>query len=57
MKIASYAHECATANPSLHAGVFKQTYYNLIDHMMEWPEIITLVQTEQNKKNIEKRLS
>ena len=57
MKIASYAHECATANPSLQAGVFKDCYYNLINHMMEWPEIITLVQTEQNKKNIEKRLS
>jgi hypothetical protein len=57
MRVASYAHECATANPTLQSGVFKDCYYNLIDHMMSWPEIITLVQTTQNKENIEKRLS
>lgn len=49
IKIASYAHECASINPSLGEGVFKDSYYALIDHMMFWPEITTLLQTEQNK--------
>lgn len=56
MKVVSYAHECATANPELKEGVFKDCYYDLIDHMMSWPEITTLVQTDQNKTNIENRL-
>lgn len=56
IKIVSYAHECATANPSLKEGVFKDCYYNLIDKMMQWPEITTLVQTLQNKQNIESRV-
>lgn len=49
IKIASYAHECASINPTLGEGVFKDSYYSLIDHMMFWPEITTLIQTEQNK--------
>jgi hypothetical protein len=56
IKVVTYAHECATANPSLKEGVFKDTYYDMIDEMMFDTDIITLVQTEQNKKNIEKRL-
>lgn len=49
IKMVSYAHECASINPDLGAGVFKDCYYNLIDKMMFWPEITTLVQTDQNK--------
>lgn len=57
IKVVTYAHECATANPSLNEGVFKQTYYDAIDEMMFDSDIITLVQTEQNKKNITDRLT
>ena len=56
IKVVTYAHECATANPSLKEGVFKDTYYDMIDEMMFDEDIVTLVQTEQNRKNIEKRL-
>ena len=56
IKVVTYAHECVTVNPKLAEGVFKQTYYDLIDEMMFDEEIITLVQTEQNKKNIKERL-
>jgi glycosyltransferase involved in cell wall biosynthesis len=52
IKIASYAHECATVNPSLNAGVFKDCYYDFIDKMMFWPEVTTLIQTEQNKSKL-----
>ena len=52
MRIATYAHECASINPELGAGVFKDCYYNLIDKMMFWPEMVTLIQTEQNKTKL-----
>jgi glycosyltransferase involved in cell wall biosynthesis len=52
MKVASYAHECATVNPTLGEGVFKNCYYDLIDKMMFWPDITTLIQTEQNKTKL-----
>jgi glycosyltransferase involved in cell wall biosynthesis len=52
MRIASYAHECASINPELGAGVFKDCYYNLIDKMMFWPEMVTLIQTNQNKNKL-----
>jgi glycosyltransferase involved in cell wall biosynthesis len=51
IKIASYAHECASINPELKEGVFKDCYYNLIEQMMYFP-ITTLIQTEQNKSKI-----
>ena len=49
--VTSYAHECASINPELGAGVFKDCYYNLIEQMMYFP-ITTLIQTEQNKAKI-----
>jgi glycosyltransferase involved in cell wall biosynthesis len=49
--VTSYAHECASINPELGAGVFKDCYYNLIEQMMYFP-ITTLIQTEQNKQKI-----
>jgi glycosyltransferase involved in cell wall biosynthesis len=49
--VTSYAHECASINPELGAGVFKDCYYNLIEQMMYFP-ITTLLQTEQNKAKI-----
>ena len=52
MKIASYAHECQSINPELGAGVFKDCYYDLIDKMMFWPQVTTLIQTEQNKSKL-----
>jgi glycosyltransferase involved in cell wall biosynthesis len=52
IKIASYVHECATINPELKSGVFKDCYYDLINKMMFWPEITTLVQTDQNKNKL-----
>lgn len=52
MRIASYAHECASINPELKEGVFKDCYYDLIDKMMFWPEVTTLIQTEQNKTKL-----
>lgn len=51
MKIASYAHECASINPELKEGVFKDCYYDLIEQMMYFP-ITTLLQTNQNKNKI-----
>lgn len=48
MRITSYAHECASINPELGAGVFKDCYYNLIEQMTYFP-IRTLVQTKQNE--------
>jgi glycosyltransferase involved in cell wall biosynthesis len=50
--VTSYAHECHSINPELKEGVFKDCYYTLIDKMMFWPEIVTLVQTEQNKSKL-----
>jgi hypothetical protein len=52
IKITSYAHECTSINPSLGAGVFKDCYYDLIDKMMFWPEMTTLIQTDQNKTKL-----
>jgi hypothetical protein len=52
MKVASYAHECQSINPELGAGVFKDCYYDLIDKMMFWPQVTTLIQTEQNKSKL-----
>ena len=52
IKIASYAHECASINPELGAGVFKDCYYDFIDKMMFWPEVTTLIQTDQNKTKL-----
>lgn len=57
MKIASYAHECASINPTLAAGVFKDCYYDLIDKMMTWPNVVTLIQTNQNKEKLEERFN
>jgi hypothetical protein len=55
MRITSYAHECATINPELKEGVFKDCYYELIDKMMLWNDVTTLIQTEQNKQKLESR--
>lgn len=55
MKIAHYAHECASINPTLKEGVFKDCYYDLIDKIMSWSEITTLVQTEKNKEKLHNR--
>jgi len=55
MRVTSYAHECASINPELGAGVFKDCYYNLIDKMMFWPEITTLIQTKQNKEKLKEK--
>jgi len=51
MRVASYAHECASINPELGAGVFKDCYYNLIEQMMYFP-ITTLIQTKQNQAKL-----
>jgi glycosyltransferase involved in cell wall biosynthesis len=51
MKVTSYAHECASINPELGAGVFKDCYYNLIEQMMYFP-ITTLIQTKQNEAKL-----
>jgi len=53
--IATYAHECASINPELKSGVFKNCYYDLIDKMMFWPEMQTLIQTEQNQEKLTER--
>lgn len=53
MRVATYAHECASINPELKSGVFKDCYYDLIEKQMQWPEITTLIQTEQNKEKLE----
>ena len=55
MRVTSYAHECASINPELGAGVFKDCYYNLIDKMMFWPEMTTLIQTKQNKEKLKEK--
>jgi len=55
--VASYAHECASINPELKEGVFRECYYTLIDKMMFWPEMTTLIQTEQNKQKLISRLN
>ena len=47
MTVASYAHECASINPELGAGVFKDCYYNLVELMMRAP-MTTLIQTPSN---------
>jgi len=54
--VTSYAHECASINPELGEGVFKDCYYNLIEKMMFWPDLLTLIQTEQNKQKLDERL-
>lgn len=51
MKVTSYAHECASINPELGEGVFKDCYYDLIERMMYFP-ILTLIQTEKNKDKL-----
>ena len=51
MRVTSYAHECASINPELGAGVFKDCYYNLIEQMMYFP-IKTLIQTKQNEAKL-----
>lgn len=51
MRVTSFAHECASINPELGAGVFKDCYYNLIEQMMYFP-ITTLIQTNQNKSKL-----
>jgi glycosyltransferase involved in cell wall biosynthesis len=51
MHVTSYLHECASINPELGEGVFKDCYYNLIEQMMYIP-ITTLIQTEKNKEKI-----
>ena len=48
MRVASYAHECASINPELGEGVFKNCYYDLVERMMFFPDITTLIQTRQN---------
>ena len=53
IKVASYAHECASINPELSAGVFKDCYYDLIEKMMYFP-ITTLIQTQQNYDKLQK---
>lgn len=55
IKVVSYAHECASINPELGAGVFKECYYNLIDKMMFWPEMNTLIQTDQNQEKLNEK--
>ena len=52
-RLATYAHECATINPELKEGVFKDSYYDLIQSMMTFPDIITLIQTNQNLDKLE----
>ena len=51
VQVASYAHECASINPELGAGVFKDCYYDLIEKMMYFP-IKTLIQTKQNESKL-----
>jgi glycosyltransferase involved in cell wall biosynthesis len=53
MNLASYAHECESINPELSEGVFKDSYYDLIQSMMTFPDVITLVQTNQNLDKLE----
>lgn len=55
VQIASYAHECASINPELSAGVFKDCYYDLIEKMMYFP-IKTLIQTKQNETKLLSKL-
>lgn len=57
MRVVSYAHECATINPELKEGVFKDCYYDLIVKMMRWPEIGTLIQTNQNYQKLYDKFS
>ena len=52
-KLAAYAHECATINPELKEGVFKDCYYDLIQSMMTFPDIVTLIQTNKNLDKLE----
>jgi hypothetical protein len=52
-RLATYAHECATINPELKEGVFKESYYDLIQSMMTFPDITTLIQTNQNLDKLE----
>jgi len=52
-RLATYAHECATINPELKEGVFKDSYYDLIQSMMTFPDITTLIQTNQNLDKLE----
>lgn len=47
-RLTTYAHECATINPELKEGVFKECYYDLVQSMMTFPDIKTLIQTNQN---------
>jgi len=53
--IATYAHECVSISPELKSGVFKDCYYDLVDKMMFWPEMKTLIQTEQNQEKLTTR--
>jgi len=55
INVCHYAHECASINKDLGEEVFKDCYYDLINHMMYFP-ITTLIQTEQNKSKILKLL-
>lgn len=51
--LTTYTHECATINPELKEGVFKDSYYDLIRSMMTFPDITTLVQTNENLVKLE----
>lgn len=48
VKLTSYAHECASINPELGEGVFKDCYYDLVDNMMHFDNFTTLIQTKEN---------
>ena len=56
MRVATYAHECASINPELGEGVFKDCYYDLIEQMMYFP-MTTLIQTEKNQEKLLEKLS
>ena len=53
-KLTSYAHECASINPELGEGVFKDCYYDLVENMMFFKDFTTLIQTEQNLTKLRK---
>ena len=55
-RLTTYAHECASINPELKEGVFKDSYYDLIQSMMSFPDLVTLIQTNQNLDKLEKVL-
>lgn len=52
IKVATYAHECYSINAELKENVFKKCYYDLVDKMMFWEDMTTLVQTERNLEKL-----